>query len=125
MQVLLSGFVPPGCLARALEKTNRLHVDKMRLYSKLRQIGHGRLESLCRVMGYRVENSLPFPSHEPIELQIEEHLSRLEDLAKSRYRPQDTKLSEDAKRGQIDMLVEYLDSQLEWDDKKKIFGSPA
>ncbi|HLC71640.1 hypothetical protein J4421_06365 [Candidatus Woesearchaeota archaeon] len=91
----------------------------MGLYSKLRQIGHGRLESLRRAIGYRVQNTMPFPSHEPIELQIEEHLSSLEDLVKPKYRPQGTELSEPIKREQIDHLVGYLDSQLRWDDKKR------
>ncbi len=91
----------------------------MGLYSKLRQIGHGRLESLRRAIGYRVENAMPFPSHVPIEVQIEEHLSRLEELAKTRYRPKGSELTEEAKRKQIDMLVGYLDSQLQLDDRER------
>lgn len=91
----------------------------MSLYSKLREIGHGRLESLRRVTGYRIERLLSYPSYKPKELQIEEHLSNLENLVKLRYRSQGTELSEERKRNEIDNLVGYLDSQLEWEDKKR------
>ena len=91
----------------------------MGLYSKLKRIGHGRLESLCRAIGYRVQSAMPFPSYEPIEFQIEEHLFRLEDLATSRYRPFNNELTEDAKRKEIDKLVGYLDSQLQLDDRTR------
>ena len=91
----------------------------MGFYSKLREIGHGRLEAMRRAFSYRVGNSLPFPSYEPIELQIEEGISRLEEMLKPKYRPKGTEIDEGVKRQIIDQKVGWLNSQLKWDDKKR------
>lgn len=82
------------------------------LYGKLRQIGHGRVESASRALNYSICGALPFPHHEPVEIQIEKALSQLESLASPRYRPGGRHLSQSA----VDNLVGYLDSQMRFDD---------
>ncbi|MBS3116554.1 hypothetical protein J4421_03065 [Candidatus Woesearchaeota archaeon] len=89
------------------------------MYSKLRSVGHVRKEALARSIRYKVENLLPFPSFEPIELQIEGALDKLENLVRPRYRPQGTELSADTMRNEIDSLVGYLDSQLNLNERKR------
>lgn len=43
------------------------------LYTKLQEIGHGRVEAAPRVFNYTIGDLMPlgFPRHEPVELLIE------------------------------------------------------
>lgn len=101
----------------------------MGLYSKLRKIGHGRVESLRRSFWHHVERNMPFPSFDPIEIQIEEQLSSLEDYLKPRkYSPQpkqeidslpgiDIPTHPSTEQDRIDFLVGYLNGQLNYEKR--------
>lgn len=80
------------------------------LYSQLRKIGHGRIESLRRAINNTIERSLPFPNYEPVEVQIEAHISELENLVKKRWRQES--LNQDGIKQRLERCVGYLDSQL-------------